>query len=114
MMDAKVSGKLSPLTVTRAALIQAVGETTGFSNVVVRSVFECCLHEIEAALKTEREIKLHGFGAFVLRAKRSRPGRNPKTGERVAVSARDSVSFKPSRKLKSILRKAGAATVSGA
>ena len=52
------------------------------------------------ALEGNQSVKLSGFGNFDLRDKRSRPGRNPKTGEDVAISARRVVTFKPGQKLK--------------
>ncbi len=45
-------------------------------------------------------MKLSGFGNFDLRDKRERPGRNPKTGEEIPISARRVVTFRPGQKLK--------------
>jgi integration host factor subunit alpha len=52
-------------------------------------------------LKKNDNVKISGFGNFELRDKKSRPGRNPKTGEEVAISARRVVTFKPGQKLRS-------------
>ena len=56
--------------------------------------------EIEAALATGEQVKLSGFGNFDLRDKNQRPGRNPKTGEEIPISARRVVTFRPGQKLK--------------
>ncbi len=56
--------------------------------------------QIIETLKTGEEIKLSSFGNFVVREKTSRPGRNPKTGEEVMISARKVVTFKAGPKLK--------------
>ena len=52
------------------------------------------------ALEQGRQIKLSGFGNFDLRRKNQRPGRNPKTGEQIPISARTVVTFRPGQKLK--------------
>ena len=56
--------------------------------------------EIRAALEHGRQVKLSGFGNFDLREKKQRPGRNPKTGEEIPISARRVVTFRPGQKLK--------------
>ncbi len=56
--------------------------------------------EIRAALSSGEQVKLSGFGNFDLRDKNRRPGRNPKTGEEIPISARRVVTFRPGQKLK--------------
>jgi len=56
--------------------------------------------EISTALESNDQVKISGFGNFELRDKKSRPGRNPKTGEEIPISARRVVTFKPGQKLK--------------
>ena len=58
--------------------------------------------QIQATLATGEEVKLSSFGNFVIREKSARPGRNPKTGESVEISARKVVSFKAGPKLKKL------------
>jgi integration host factor subunit alpha len=58
--------------------------------------------QIQATLATGVEVKLSSFGNFVIREKAARPGRNPKTGESVEISARKVVSFKAGPKLKKL------------
>ena len=56
--------------------------------------------EVREALSTGSQVKLSGFGNFDLRDKNQRPGRNPKTGEEIPISARRVVTFRPGQKLK--------------
>ena len=78
------------------SLIQKFDLTKREAKDLVESFFE----EIRVALESGDDVKLSGFGNFQLRDKKSRPGRNPKTGESVAVSARRVVVFKPGQKLR--------------
>lgn len=64
------------------------------------AIIEHFFEEIRLALENGEDVKLAGFGNFELRQKKPRPGRNPKTGEAVTVSARRVVTFHPSQKLK--------------
>ena len=57
-------------------------------------------NEISDALSHNEQVKLSGFGNFDLRDKQQRPGRNPKTGEEIPISARRVVTFRPGQKLK--------------
>ena len=56
--------------------------------------------EIRTALESGNQVKISGFGNFDLRDKSERPGRNPKTGEEIPISARRVVTFRPGQKLK--------------
>ena len=56
--------------------------------------------EVRAALESGENVKLSGFGNFELRDKSERPGRNPKTGEEIPITARRVVTFRPGQKLK--------------
>ena len=62
--------------------------------------------EIRAALENGDSVKLSGFGNFQLRNKPQRPGRNPKTGEEIPITARRVVTFHASQKLKALVEKA--------
>ena len=56
--------------------------------------------EVRSALEAGENVKLSGFGNFELRDKSERPGRNPKTGEEIPITARRVVTFRPGQKLK--------------
>lgn len=79
------------------ALCSEIKLTKPDAKLMVEFFFE----EIRGALQTGEHVKLSGFGNFTVRDKQKRPGRNPKTGEQVAVAARRVVTFKPGLKLKS-------------
>ncbi len=66
------------------------------SREAARKIVDEVLDEIALALATGDTVKLHGFGVFSVREKSARVGRNPRTGVQVMVSARRSVSFRPS------------------
>lgn len=65
-----------------------------------RCLVENFFEELSESLIKGKEVKLSGFGNFELKDKNSRPGRNPKTGEAVAVSARRVVTFKTGQKFR--------------
>jgi integration host factor subunit alpha len=61
---------------------------------------EAFFEEVRASLEAGQQVKLSGFGNFDLRDKNQRPGRNPKTGEEIPITARRVVTFRPGQKLK--------------
>jgi integration host factor subunit alpha len=65
-----------------------------------KEIVEAFFEEIRVALESSEQVKLSGFGNFDLRDKRQRPGRNPKTGVEIPISARRVVTFRPGQKLK--------------
>lgn len=66
-----------------------------------KELVELFFEEIRRALENGEQVKLSGFGNFDLRDKNQRPGRNPKTGEDIPITARRVVTFRPGQKLKS-------------
>ena len=87
-------------TTTRADLLEAVyGCCPGLSRAQAREVVEMALEEICNALEQGETVKLRGFGAFSVRSKRARVGRNPKTGEEYPITARRVLTFRPSPRL---------------
>ena len=89
------------MTLTKIELAANLMAKHGLSKIEAKNVVESFFEEIRVALEQGKEVKLSGFGNFELRDKASRPGRNPKTGESVPVSARRVVVFKPGQKLRS-------------
>ena len=65
-----------------------------------KEIVELFFEKIREGLESGKTVKLSGFGGFGVRDKRQRPGRNPKTGEAIPVSARRVVTFKVSQKIK--------------
>ena len=75
----------------------------GLNKREAKELIECFFEQIKKSLENGKDIKLSGFGNFILRNKAPRPGRNPKTGEEVTISERRVVTFKSGLKLKSKL-----------
>jgi integration host factor subunit alpha len=65
-----------------------------------RELVDSFFEDLRAALAVGEQVKLSGFGNFDLRDKNKRPGRNPKTGEEIPITARRVVTFRPGQKLK--------------
>ncbi|TDQ59031.1 integration host factor subunit alpha [Mesocricetibacter intestinalis] len=93
------------MTLTKVELADNLIEKHGLTKAESKTLVENFFEEIRLALEKGEEVKLSGFGNFELREKASRPGRNPKTGESVPVSARRVVVFKPGQKLRARVEK---------
>jgi integration host factor subunit alpha len=85
---------------SKAQLVDVLCETLNLSKPDAKMLVEQFFENMRDALEQGECVKLSGFGNFVLRDKTARPGRNPKTGELVVVTARRVVTFKPGSKLK--------------
>lgn len=88
------------MALTKAEIAQSLTDTFGFNKRESKEVVEQFFDEMNEVLTKGEQIKLSGFGNFELRDKSSRPGRNPRTGEDVPISARRVVTFKPGQKLR--------------
>ena len=85
---------------TKADLSEKLHEELGLNKREVKDIVELFFDEIRIALESGNQVKISGFGNFDLRDKSERPGRNPKTGEEIPISARRVVTFRPGQKLK--------------
>ncbi len=88
------------MTITKADLATLLHENLGLNKREAAEIIMDFFEAISAELQRGECVKLSGFGVFCLRNKNSRPGRNPKTGEIIPVSARRVVMFHPSHILK--------------
>lgn len=95
-------------TVTKAELAEALFERLGLNKREAKDMVDSFFDEIRQALERGEPVKLSGFGNFQLRDKPQRPGRNPKTGEEIAITARRVVTFHASQKLKAAVAEAHA------
>jgi integration host factor subunit alpha len=93
-------------TVTKAELADTLFERLGLNKREAKDMVDSFFDEIRAALERGESVKLSGFGNFQLRDKPQRPGRNPKTGEEIAITARRVVTFHASQKLKAAVAEA--------
>lgn len=85
---------------TKADIAEKLFEELGINKREAKEMVDVFFEEIRTCLRENEQVKLSGFGNFDLRNKRERPGRNPKTGEEIPISARRVVTFKPGQKLK--------------
>ena len=90
-------------TLTKAELADLLFEKVGLNKREAKDMVETFFEEIRTALENGHSVKLSGFGNFQLRDKPQRPGRNPKTGEEIPITARRVVTFHASQKLKSMV-----------
>ena len=88
------------MTLTRADFAESLFEELGLDRREAKSLVELFFEEIKDSLEQGKPVKISGFGKFELRDKTSRPGRNPKTGEEVPITARRVVTFRSGNKLK--------------
>ncbi len=85
---------------TKADMAERLYEELGLNKREAKEIVEMFFEEVRSALAAGNQVKLSGFGNFDLRNKNQRPGRNPKTGEEIPISARRVVTFRPGQKLK--------------
>ena len=88
------------MTLTRADMVESLFNDLGLSKTDGRELVDLFIEELTASLAVGEQVKLPGFGNFYLRDKKERPGRNPKTGESIPISARRVVTFKAGPTLK--------------
>jgi integration host factor subunit alpha len=93
------------MTLTKADLADLLFEKVGLNKREAKDMVESFFEEVRMALENGDGVKLSGFGNFQLRDKPQRPGRNPKTGEEIPITARRVVTFHASQKLKAMVEK---------
>jgi integration host factor subunit alpha len=85
---------------TKADIVQNVRDTLGFSKKDSRKIVESVFDIMKENMARGENIKVSGFGNFVVKEKSERKGRNPRTGEEIKIPARKVLTFKPSRFLR--------------
>ena len=88
------------MALTKADFAESLYEELGLNKREAKEIVELFFEEIKDSLSKGEQVKLSGFGKFELRDKNSRPGRNPKTGEEIPITARRVVTFRSGQKLK--------------
>ncbi|HSD16060.1 MAG TPA: integration host factor subunit alpha [Thermomonas sp.] len=88
------------MALTKAEMAERLYEDVGLNKREAKEFVDAFFDALREALEQGRQIKLSGFGNFDLRRKKQRPGRNPKTGQQIPISARTVVTFRPGQKLK--------------
>ena len=95
-------------TITRADLADALYQELGLSRNESADLVDSVFEEVTDALISGENVKLSGFGSFILRKKKERIGRNPKTGVEVPITPRTVLVFKASHILKNLMNKGDA------
>lgn len=88
------------MALTKADMAERLFDELGLNKREAKEMVEMFFEKVREALQDGEQVKLSGFGNFDLREKKERPGRNPKTGEEIPISARRVVTFRPGQKLK--------------
>lgn len=92
---------------TKADLVEIIFEQVGLPKKEAQTVVESIFDTIMQAFKDGEGVKLSGFGAFSVRQKRSRRGRNPKTGDEIEITPRRVLTFRVSNQLRDSIEKRG-------
>jgi len=87
----------------KGELITRVAENADLTIAQATEVVNTLLYTIGDSLRDGNKVALFGFGTFTTRERKSRPGRNPKTGEQIIIPAKNVVKFKPGKELEEIL-----------
>lgn len=94
------------MTLTKDRLIEVVKSKTQFSTQESKKLVELILEIMKGKLEDGDEVKISGFGKWTVKEKRTRPGRNPHTGQRIEIAARRVVTFHPSDKMREVINQA--------
>src|SRR3954454_24337051 len=99
-----MTAQLLGIAMTKADIVQVVyTRVGGFSKKESADIVDLVFEMMKETLGRGEKIKISGFGNFVLRDKRQRPGRNPQTGDPIKISERRVLTFKASQILKQAL-----------
>lgn len=88
------------MALTKADFAEQLLDELGLAKGEAKEMVELFFEEIKSSLAQGEPVKISGFGKFELRDKAGRPGRNPKTGEEIPITARRVATFRPGQKLK--------------
>jgi len=88
---------------TKQDLIEAVSKATGLSKRGAAGAVDATITGIAKGIKKDKRLAISGFGTFTVRRRKSRTGRNPRTGEEITINATKTVGFKPAPALKADL-----------
>ena len=93
------------INLTKKEIINSLYMQLGLSKRILDTILEDILNIIVESLKNKKKVKISNFGTFILRHKKSRVGRNPKTLEKKIISERNVILFRPSNELKKYINK---------
>ncbi len=90
--------------ITKNDLIEIVAKKTNLTNKAARDSIQMFLNTVQDSLKRGEKVVLTGFGTFSIRSRKSRVGRNPKTGAKITLAARKSPGFTPGKSFKRMIK----------
>lgn len=90
-------------TLTKEKIAEQIQKKIGFPMKESKELLEMIIEEIKAKLEHGENVKMSGFGKWSIKDKRSRPGRNPHTGDKMEITARRVVTFHPSDRLRALV-----------
>ena len=106
--------ELNAGVMTKAELVDEVAKVVQLTKKQAETIVNIVFDSIVDSLRAGQKIELRGFGSFRLRSRKSRTGRNPKTGEKVEVPSKKIPYFKPGKELKELINKSlGEGTAEG-
>jgi len=91
------------MSYTKASIVDSICEKIGLPKKDATDVVELLFDMMKNTLERGENLKISGFGSFIVRNKKSRLGRNPQTGQAMEITARRVVTFKPSQVLRDTL-----------
>lgn len=89
---------------TKKDLVEVVAKKANLTSKAARDSVQAFLNAVRDSLKRGEKVVITGFGTFSVRARAQRPGRNPKTGEKITIAARKAPGFTPGKTLKKVVR----------
>jgi integration host factor subunit beta len=105
-VDGEEGVELNAGVMTKAELVDEVARVVQLTKKQAETIVNIVFDSIVDSLRAGQKIELRGFGSFRLRSRKSRTGRNPKTGEKVEVPSKKIPYFKPGKELKELINKA--------
>ena len=93
------------INLTKKDLVNSVYMQLGFSKQIAENLIDDFFYTIGINIKESKKLKISNFGTFILREKKSRIGRNPKTKETKTISARKIILFRASKEFKELINK---------
>jgi integration host factor subunit alpha len=93
------------MALTKADISEKLFQEVGLTKRESKEIVELYFKQLAKALQNGQQVKLSGYGNYELHDKNERPGRNPKTGEEIPVSARRVVTFRSGQKLRARVEK---------
>ena len=93
------------INLTKKEIVNSIYMQIGFSKTISENILEDVFQIILKNIISEKKVKISKFGTFIIRKKKERKGRNPKTKEEKIISERNVILFKPSKELKKYINK---------